>query len=456
MKYGDYFEKESVARWSLHNIDYNTLKQLIKVNTTKNQAASAIAIPGQTDFSLKRFEDTLFHELLLQHSRVDLFVSGKADEIARRLRHLHGLVHILILKCTDSNGVNTRRQKRFVKYRRQLDECANDINDLKRFVCAQKEALRKILKKYKKWTGSTTLGTRFRDNVLSNLKSFTQRDFHHLEQQYQELLTTLRAASPPMHSPQQREDTAASRRTSRMSSPVRQQSSAPSQTSTAPETRYWNEYDNGSEAGDEEYTLYINPDDSGSFPGLGSMKGMFNGSARKIRGWLGHTDKDGERQSLLNAHHNTPGDYFSFRNSAHNTDNEATEDEDSSSVEYPTMGYAAHYAALPSVEDQRVARFREKVMHRCAILSFLISIVLLVVASVLVATGRHRLQVEVDVGVTLAVVVSLFAGCTGLGSMLYRQDPLSFIYQAVIWFTFIGICVLNGMLLVLVAGVSGL
>ncbi|KAK7952276.1 spx domain-containing protein [Apiospora aurea] len=454
MKYGDYFERESVARWSLHNIDYNTLKQLIKVNTTKNQAASAIAIPGQTDFSLKRFEDTLYHELLLQHSRVDLFVSGKADEIARRLRHLHGLVHILILKCTDSNGVNSRRQKRFVKYRRQIDECANDIDDLKRFVWAQKEALRKILKKYKKWTGSTSLGARFRDTVLSNLKSFTKRDFHPLEQQHQELLTTLRAASPPMQSPHQREDTSTSRRTSRLPSPATQPS-APSKPPAEPETRYWNEYDNGSEVGDEEYTLYINPDESGSFPGLGSMKGMFNGSARKIRGWLGQSDKDAEHQSLLHAQ-NSPTDYFSIRNSAHNTDNEATEDEDSSSVEYPIRGYTAHYAALPSIEDQRVARFREKVMHRCAIVSFLISIVLLVVAGVLVATGRHKLQVEVDVGVTLAVVVSLFASCTGLGAMLYRQDPLGIIYQSVIWITFIGICVLNGMLLVLVAGVSGL
>ncbi|KAK8048743.1 hypothetical protein PG994_010473 [Apiospora phragmitis] len=451
MKYGDYFEKESVARWSLHNIDYNTLKQLIKVNTTKNQAASAIAIPGQTDLSLKRFEDILHHELLLQHSRVDLFVSGKADEIARRLRHLHGLVHFLILKCTDLNGVNSRRQKRFVKYRRQIDECGNDINDLKRFVWAQKEALRKILKKYKKWTGSTSLGARFRDNVLSHPKSFTQRDFHPLEQQYQELLTTLRAAAPQIQSPNQREDTSStSRRTSRISSPATQPS-APSQTPAEPETRYWNEYDNGSEAGDEEYTLYINPDASGSFPGLGSMRGMLNGSARKIRGWLGHPDKDDEHQSLLHAH-NLPTDYFSIRNSAHNTDTEATEDEDASSVEYPIRGYAAHYAALPSIEDQRIARFREKVMHRCAVVSFLISIVLLIVASVLVATGRHKLQVEVDVGVTLAVVVSLFASC----AMLYRQDPLGFIYQSVVWLTFIGICVLNGMLLVLVAGVSGL
>ncbi|KAK8139571.1 hypothetical protein PG984_000694 [Apiospora sp. TS-2023a] len=454
MKYGDYLEKESVARWSLHNIDYNTLKQLIKVNTTKNQA-TAIAIPGQTDLSLKRFEDTLYHELLLQHSRVDLFVSGKADEIARRLRHLHSLVHILILKCTDPIGVNTKRQRKFVKYRRQIEECSNDINDLKRFVWAQKEALRKILKKYKKWTGSTTLGARFRDNVLSNLKSFTKRDFHPLEQQYQELLTTLRAASPPALSPHEHSDASTSRRTSRISSPTRQ-SPAPLQTPVEPGTRYWNEYDNGSEMGDEEYTLLINPDDSGSFPGFGSVKGMFNGSARKIRGWLGHPDKDDEHQSLLHANQHSPTDYFSIRNSAHNTDNEATEDEDSSSIEYPIRGYAAHYAALPSIEDQRVTRFREKVMHRCAVLSFLISVVLLIVASVLVATGRHKLQVEVDVGVTLAVVVSLFASCTGLGAMLYRQDSLGLIYQLVVWFTFVGICVLNGMLLVLVAGVSGL
>lgn len=67
------------------NVDYNELKNLIKANTTKDQA-KAIAIPGQVDSQLERFEALFFNELSNQHDRVDLFVKSKADEVHRRLR----------------------------------------------------------------------------------------------------------------------------------------------------------------------------------------------------------------------------------------------------------------------------------------------------------------------------------------------------------------------------------
>ena len=85
MKYGEHFEEESVPSWSLHNIDYNSLKHQIKAHTTKDQA-TAIAIPGQQDHALKKFEDAFYIELCNQHNRVGLFVTSKADEISRRLR----------------------------------------------------------------------------------------------------------------------------------------------------------------------------------------------------------------------------------------------------------------------------------------------------------------------------------------------------------------------------------
>src|SRR3569833_600976 len=85
MKYGEIFESESVPEWSLHNIDYNALKHFIRVHTTKDQA-TAIAIPGHQDATLRRFEDELYAELCGQHDRVGLFVASNADEIDRRLR----------------------------------------------------------------------------------------------------------------------------------------------------------------------------------------------------------------------------------------------------------------------------------------------------------------------------------------------------------------------------------
>lgn len=149
MKYGEYFEAASVPRWSIHNVDYNSLKHLVKLHTTKGQAR-AMVIPGQANQALERFETDFYHELQLQHERVDLFVSSKADEISRRLTHLAGLINALILRCSiGRQGYTDKRKRKFLKFQQQVVECGDDIRDLQRFVRAQNEAFRKILKKYK-------------------------------------------------------------------------------------------------------------------------------------------------------------------------------------------------------------------------------------------------------------------------------------------------------------------
>ena len=68
------------------NIDYNDIKHLIKVRTTRGQG-QAKPIPG-TDNETKSFhafEDELYRELRDQHQRIDLFVQSKAGEVGRRL-----------------------------------------------------------------------------------------------------------------------------------------------------------------------------------------------------------------------------------------------------------------------------------------------------------------------------------------------------------------------------------
>ncbi|KAJ6787175.1 hypothetical protein PWT90_10881 [Aphanocladium album] len=84
MKYGEQLERESAPQWSLHNLDYNSLKHEIKMHTTRDQA-TAMVIPGYEDPALAKFENALFAELCRQHDRVDMFVSSKADEIMRRM-----------------------------------------------------------------------------------------------------------------------------------------------------------------------------------------------------------------------------------------------------------------------------------------------------------------------------------------------------------------------------------
>ena len=64
---------------------------------------------------------------------------------------------------------------------------------MSRFVGAQRTAFQKLLKKYKKWTGSSALGVRFRAEVLDRPISFSNRDFEPLLTQWTEVLAAVRA-----------------------------------------------------------------------------------------------------------------------------------------------------------------------------------------------------------------------------------------------------------------------
>lgn len=212
MKFGEKLEQESVPEWSLRtyplptwlhvaqtpyqqsyplaqpnptdvrrnaidNVDYNSLKHEIKVHTTRDQA-TAVTIPGQRDSSLEKFEENLYMELCRQHDRVDLFVNSKVDEISRRLgtSPLHLLIMLpfcqpyrtpqLTITSTDAvvrkielleakkardgeTGITLKRQRRLVKYERELLRCEEDILAVSRFINAQVTAFRKIIKKYR-------------------------------------------------------------------------------------------------------------------------------------------------------------------------------------------------------------------------------------------------------------------------------------------------------------------
>lgn len=58
---------------------------------------------------------------------------------------------------------------------------------------AQRLAFQKLLKKYKKWTGSAELGKRFQREVLGRPSSFSRRDFGPLLAQWSEVLAAVRA-----------------------------------------------------------------------------------------------------------------------------------------------------------------------------------------------------------------------------------------------------------------------
>ncbi|KAH9906798.1 hypothetical protein F4778DRAFT_723406 [Xylariomycetidae sp. FL2044] len=486
MKYGQRFAETSVPGWSLYNIDYDSLKHQIKTHTSKHQA-TAITIPGYENHALAKFETAFYDELCDQHDRVHLFVTSKADEISRRLRHISGLYDRMVLRCPDSRPFSPKRQRKLSKYQLEVDECGRDIKALRRFVTAQAIAFRKILKKYKKWTGSTTLGPRFNEDVLNSPKSFTMRDFHPLQSQYQDVLVTILAAHPtPAPTTDEAPLTTVSRsltppspdsRDGRDSRPTSQTSTVVAPTTykhhPTAATGYWNEYEHGS--GDEEgsYAIYVDPDASSEFPGFQYVKSIFSQPVGTMRRWLRSRSSSsssstheprsssaspaGETRSLLDRHRNGPEDYFSIHQQRGGgnttaTDNDATEDENYS---YSSSDSIHHHPFSADPEnDKFLSQYRDAMLTRGVVLAFAASFVLLLVSAILVATGRHKMRLEVDAGVTVGSVSSLFCGCMGLAAMLYRRDPVGWLYAASVWMAFVCVCILNGMLLVLVVGSS--
>ena len=186
-----------IGSCSLDNIDYNEIKHLIKLRTSPTQGkAKVIAVPGQFNESkvFEEFEGELYQELLEQHQRIDLFVKSKSGEITRRLNHLHKQVENLGRKgcCAIQKRISVRRLERYSKVEGDVLRVGEEIQSLARFVGAQRLAFQKLLKKYQKWTGSYSLGSRFYHEVLGRSTSFSQKDFTPQLNQWAEVLANVR------------------------------------------------------------------------------------------------------------------------------------------------------------------------------------------------------------------------------------------------------------------------
>lgn len=284
--------------------------------------------------------------------------------------------------------------------------------------------------------------------MLNSPKSFTRHDFTPLDRQYIVVLTLLRDSTPPQSeitSPIKR-----SRRESRDEAPPQPVASETQQ------QKYWNEYDDGSEAGDanEPYTIYIDPDAESTFPGVKSVIYIFARLSlgvkvpmEKVKAWLSPHGTPDERRPLTSER---PGGYFTTHsNSFFGTETDV--DDDASSSDFPT-GYDAHYAKFPSISDQRLVRNRENLLFYGTVASFFAAFLLLSIATILVFTGRHHLRVEVDAGVIVGVVASLFFATLGFAVMIYRWERLGLLHILCVATSFLADCVLSGLLLIFVMG----
>ena len=74
-----------------------------------------------------------------------------------------------------------------------MSRTGGEIRSLARFRGAQRTAFTKLLKKYKKWTGSDGLERRFKANFLDQPENFSKLDLEPLLEQYTEILQSVRA-----------------------------------------------------------------------------------------------------------------------------------------------------------------------------------------------------------------------------------------------------------------------
>ena len=209
-------------------------------------------------------------------------------------------------------------------------------------------------------------------------------------------------------------------------------------------TRYWNEFDDGSEGSqDEAYTIYIDPNASPSIPGaaavsrlFGSLKSNINATEEKILRWLKLSQKTrhGEQQALINGE-----------------DSPSIPDSDQSDVD-STNGLVKssaypHYSTFRARSKPPMARAREALLFRFCVASFASSFILLVVAAILITTGRRKAANTVDVGVVIGVVSSLIFAVMGVGSMIRRTDDVGWVHRAIVLVVLVSVVLVSGILL---------
>ena len=191
--------------------------------------------------------------------------------------------------------------------------------------------------------------------------------------------------------------------------------------------RYWNEYDypgdgDGSGASDEGYYIYVDPNEKMQWPGAGlfqRLKALFKG--RKAA-----SEKDDEESANFLPESPTANQDAKLPQSSISPTSASSPDDDSSSTsvtgphalnrlgqrqrqtEGTTYGTMTRNTAS-AVLHPYVAPARRPIL-RLSTVSLSASLALLIIITIPAATGRHKQQGEVHVGIMFGVVTSLAFG----------------------------------------------
>ena len=138
-----------------------------------------MSIPGQENAgeALAQLEDELFAILCTQHKRVNLFTRSKYGEFERHLDYIDRQARLLLRQKTGPSSQPIRNTRRYANLVRDLESVGEDVQSLSRYVAAQKQAFRKILKKYRKWAGSSGLELRLDNETFNQPGSALNLDF---------------------------------------------------------------------------------------------------------------------------------------------------------------------------------------------------------------------------------------------------------------------------------------
>lgn len=189
-----------------------------------------------------------------------------------------------------------------------------------------------------------------------------------------------------------------------------------SENNRSSQTRYWNEFDDGSEGDQRDsYTIFVNPNQQSLLPGAAFASACSNHiatgykrSAEKIQGWFGpRLIRDPERQPLV---------------PEANVEQTDLEDSDSSENEMlHANGAIQQYYTFPHRAEDQQKTSREKLLFRSSVSAYCTSLLFLLIAIILLSTGRKRAAFEVDIGVTICVVAAMILAVAGAGSAVARR-----------------------------------
>ncbi|KAK9374715.1 uncharacterized protein V1513DRAFT_458605 [Lipomyces chichibuensis] len=164
MRYGHVLAQYAVPEWQAFSVDYDEFKALIK-----NCIGSGVR-PGT--------EDIIYSALNEQFERVNVFVRSKAGELDRRIRDCNKAVDEITKQDAARTYPisNAQRQKPVIKIEAEIESIYQSLQALARFVSSHKIAFTKLVKTYNKWSGTTSLSTRYAV-IVQSPKSFVKRNF---------------------------------------------------------------------------------------------------------------------------------------------------------------------------------------------------------------------------------------------------------------------------------------